>query len=127
MMVSCNWILARTYSRIGALVEELESTSEALQHFAHAEEIYRKLESAPSRSFDSQREHAENLNALGLAFTKVGRHADAADAFAKALEIQTEATDRNMGHDQRVDLALTKTIWHAAAKNWQTERGGVGI
>ncbi len=99
-----------------------------MQHFAHAEEIYRKLESAPSRSFDSQREHAENLNALGLAFTKVGRHADAADAFAKALEIQTEATDRNMGHDQRVDLALTKNnLGMHCCENWQTERGGVGI
>ncbi len=66
------------------------------------------MHSDGSQYFDSQREYAENLNALGLALTNVGREKDASDAFATALQIQSRSDLHAKGNEHRVDLGLTK-------------------
>ena len=103
---------ALTYSRIGALTEELDSTDAALEHYVQAQQLYagldtRELASSEVRSV--RRQQAENLNAIGLANTKIGLTLEATAAYEAALAIQTEfvgtAADQN---EHRVDLGLTK-------------------
>ncbi len=52
---------------------------------------------------------AENLNALGLAYTNIGKRTEAASAYESALKIQSEFVDADSANrEYRVDLGLTK-------------------
>jgi serine/threonine protein kinase len=104
--------LALTYNRIGALTEVLQSAESAIDHYVQAQQLYERLD---MRKLDSQearkvrRQQAENLNALGLAYTKIGRQADATGAYESALAIQTQFVETGAANrEHRVDLGLTK-------------------
>jgi tetratricopeptide (TPR) repeat protein len=104
--------LALTYSRIGALTKELDSAEAAIEYFVQAQQLYDGIDSrgADLVELDEvRRQQAENLNALGLAYTTIGRTSEAARVYEATLSIQTEAlglvSDKR---EYRVDLGQTK-------------------
>ncbi len=98
--------LALTYSRIGKWTEELESTEAAVEHYRHAQLIYEQLDPEPFRPTDIRRQQAENLNALGLALTKLGQNSQAEQAYRAALEIHSESPSSEV--TQQADLGITR-------------------
>ncbi len=104
--------LALTYRRIGAWTEELQSTDSAIGYYVQAQNLYERLDSSelnPQEIQEVRRQQAENLNALGLAYTKIGRQIDATSAYESALAIQSEfVASIAAGREHRVDLGLTK-------------------
>lgn len=113
--------LALTYSRLGRWTEQLKPIGDAIQYFVKAQQLYerldfRKLSAAEARAI--RRHQAENLNALGLAYTKTDMHTEANTAFESALSIQaeligTETTER----ESTVDLGLTKSNFGLLLQN----------
>jgi eukaryotic-like serine/threonine-protein kinase len=104
--------LALTYTRIGALTEQLQPTETAIGYYTQAQQLYERLDRRKlnlDEVRDVRRQQAENLNALGLACTKVGLQVDAAGAFEAALAIQREIIGPDAGErEHRIDLGLTK-------------------
>ena len=104
--------LALTYSRIGGLTEELQPTDAAIVHYVQAKQLYEQLDTRKlnlEEVREVRRQQANNLNALGLAYTKVGKQADATAVLQAALAIQNEIVGPDSGdREHRVDLGLTK-------------------
>lgn len=109
--------LAKTYRRIGRLTEKLESPDAAIEFYLKADATYKELRNHPQPYLHLDADEAENLNALGLAYTRAGQPTRATEAFEAALNIQSAAsqTDKPSNDnpsdadlEQRVALALTK-------------------
>ncbi len=104
--------LALAYNRIGALTQELQPIEAAIENYVQAQRLYDDLDTrklSPLEVRDIRKNQAENLNALGLAYTKAGRQSDATRAYESALAIQTEmlGTD-SADREQLVDFGITK-------------------
>lgn len=101
--------LALTFQRIGTLTEELESPSAAIPHFEKSKLLYERLQRQRPQTTSFAAQQANNLNALGLAYGRVGNPIAAQQALTAALEIQTQLQEKSPDSgDLNTSLALTK-------------------
>ncbi len=80
--------LAVTYTQIGSLTQELNSSAEALPHYQQAEDIFSKLARESDLPLDTRRHRAQNSNQLGLALADLGRFDEAVSAYRRAIATQ---------------------------------------
>ena len=110
--------LAKSYNRIGAVTEELEGTEAAIDHYIEADRTYTQLMLGPESNARVQRERAENLNAMGLAYSKLQRYTEATQAFESALEIETNlSSDNETDPSGRIAIGLTKNNFGLLLQN----------
>ncbi len=80
--------LALTHSRIGSIVKELQSSTDAIAHYKRSERIYDRLIGEASEEKDYRRQQAKNLNLLGLALADCGDDRAAEEAYLRAINTQ---------------------------------------
>ncbi len=101
--------LAKTYSRIGSLTQELLGSAKALPHYEQSDRIYRELVEADSDNVAYASSQAENLNHLGLACLELGDYATAEEKFRAAIAMQSTLSE-NFPEDItfQIDCLLTQ-------------------
>lgn len=102
-------VVARTHSRIGSLVRELDTPQQSVVHFERSESKYRELlETDPAPML--RRERAMNLNQLGLAWAESSQPERAEQSYRQAIAIQSELFETMPESSEfETDLALTKS------------------
>ncbi|MCL4204324.1 MAG: tetratricopeptide repeat protein [Pirellulaceae bacterium] len=100
--------LATTYGKMGAIIENIGSTEEAIAAYESARELWDQLAAEAPRESDHRRKLALTLNHLAMLYARTGSTDDAFRAYRDAIRLQhrmvTGLSDADL---HRGDLALT--------------------
>lgn len=96
--------LAITHTRIGNLVNQLETPEQAVPHFRKAEQLYQRLVTVEPRL---RAERAENLNQLGLALGECRKLEEADRVFRQSIAIHKQLAVGDADARDVVAYALT--------------------
>jgi serine/threonine protein kinase/tetratricopeptide (TPR) repeat protein len=100
--------LALTYSKIGALTEELGSTEEAIAAHENASRLFQQLADEQPRVADYRRQLAVSWNNLALALSHTGRSDESRRAYGDAIQLQQQLVANAPDDAQFLrDLALS--------------------
>ncbi len=82
--------LGLTHYRVGRILIDVDTPTAALESYQEARDIQQRLVAASPESKDRQSELATTINAMGIAYRRLGQLGDAMDAFREAEEIRAE-------------------------------------
>ncbi len=100
--------IAWTYARMGVLTEKLESTQAAIPFYERAQNLFASIATNATNSGDLELPQVENLNALGLALTRLGQVAAAEKAYTEAIRIQQRERALPTPGEWQNQIAITK-------------------
>ncbi|MFK8111116.1 MAG: protein kinase [Rubripirellula sp.] len=104
--------LALTHSRMGGLVQELDSPQAAIKHYQEAAKGYQALLDDSPQSHVLRQAVSKNFDQLGLALLASGKVDEAKQSFERAIEIQSQLLQQSNSQQRtnlRADLACTQS------------------